>query len=543
MTTFNTRDASDRGRQAGPSNRGSCLVCRKRRIRCPRNKPVCERCWNDNKKCVYGQNFRWEEESIMLGIAHGRSRGTSQFSQKEPWKILVVERKNFQFLNFGINDMDISRGLSYSTVSSDGCLSQNSVPPSLSPMPGIWPEFSNKLFELYCEQVSQSMILINDCWNPFRRLVLPLAFQNPIILAMVFALGALSLAQAGQKKLHSIALHYKIHSIRMLRHALLHSTSIMSDSNMIAILMLSVFEASESEDSTWSIHLCAVFDMINTSSKKEMSSFSPEVLRFVSRFFIVKEAFWGTACGKRGKVKTFPIARTTVIDPHLGCSLELIDIISEITDLSMQSSQFNLSSYSQVSSPPEDLTHKFNLWSEKKEIIRHRLEHLTQHISSTTLPETQSRFSAGPQHHEQCVAPGWLEKMLQQTSSLIHVSVRLYFLVCLCTSSPDHPNVQNLLQEAIALLKSPSLYSVHPMLVWPIFICAIYAVDDADRVFFLDKFDALQTHCHVHLAARALKRCRNIVESVWKQRDIRRQLGFEDEWMKVVQPMILGLSF
>lgn len=101
----------------------------------------------------------------------------------------------------------------------------------------------------------------------------------------------------------------------------------------------------------------------------------------------------------------------------------------------------------------------------------------------------------------------------------------------------------NLLQEAIALFKSPSLYSVHPMLVWPIFICAVYAIDDADRVFFLDKFDALQTHCHIHLAARALKRCRNIVESVWKQRDIHRQLGCEDEWMKVVQPMIHGLSF
>lgn len=93
-----------------------------------------------------------------------------------------------------------------------------------------------------CERVCQSMTLVDDSSNAFRRVVLPLALQSPIVLNMVFALGALSLAHTGRNKFHSIALHYKVQSIRLLRHNISHPISALNDFNLIVIVMLCVFD-------------------------------------------------------------------------------------------------------------------------------------------------------------------------------------------------------------------------------------------------------------------------------------------------------------
>lgn len=95
-----------------------------------------------------------------------------------------------------------------------------------------------------CEQVSQSMILVDDSSNPFHRLVLALAsLRNPIILTMVLALGALSLAHAGRNEFHSVALRYKMYS--MLNHTSIHSLPMITVSNIIAILMLMLHKCIE----------------------------------------------------------------------------------------------------------------------------------------------------------------------------------------------------------------------------------------------------------------------------------------------------------
>jgi hypothetical protein len=147
------------GWRAAPS-RGSCLTCRKRRVRCPRmlakpslldkllllirpctgNKPACERCWNDNKECVYAEFLRWEEDSNLLGVAHGRSRQTSQSILGETWKTLVVKRGNFHFLNFGVGDMDTRKPFLSSAF-----------PAERWPIPisSHYPEYVNDLYA-YC---------------------------------------------------------------------------------------------------------------------------------------------------------------------------------------------------------------------------------------------------------------------------------------------------------------------------------------------------------------------------------------------------------
>lgn len=82
----------------------------------------------------------------------------------------------------------------------------------------------------------------------------------------------------------------------------------------------------------------------------------------------------------------------------------------------------------------------------------------------------------------------------------------LYFLACLRPMNPDQPQAQKLVQEAIALLRPLSPCLVHPAHMWPLFVCTVYAVVDADRVFFLDQFNLLRGHSHIHLMKKSLEK-------------------------------------
>lgn len=59
-----------------------------------------------------------------------------------------------------------------------------------------------------------------------------------------------------------------------------------------------------------------------------------QVIEFVSRFFLVKDALGRSACQKVAKVMhEVPPVDSNEIDPSIGCSYELVNIISRITDM------------------------------------------------------------------------------------------------------------------------------------------------------------------------------------------------------------------
>jgi len=63
---------SAQGRHVKHSRNG-CAPCKKRRIRCPGEKPSCSRCKADGKLCEYVLQLQWEDDSIRRGVKHGRS--------------------------------------------------------------------------------------------------------------------------------------------------------------------------------------------------------------------------------------------------------------------------------------------------------------------------------------------------------------------------------------------------------------------------------------------------------------------------------------
>ncbi|KAL1969319.1 hypothetical protein VTN77DRAFT_9511 [Rasamsonia byssochlamydoides] len=500
------------GRRVAHS-RGGCLTCKRRKLRCPENKPICERCWNDNKPCSYAIQLQWEDDSRKRGIKHGRStRVADATTTASTWIGLPIAGKVRHFLN--TSACDVEDGMVATTALSSSW-SQSLLfaqKPTLSAWPRAYPTLSLDddgrdayLFDYYWQYVCENMTLVDGSFNTFRQLILPLALSSESVMQMVLALGALSLNAAGRDGLYTIALRHKHRSMQLLRRHIARTETAANDQNLVVILMLCVFEISDNCQLSWSTHLCAALDLMRLATQQGgISMITPEVSSFVSRFFLVKDALGRTACGKRAKIKQLPTVNSGEIDPSIGCSYELIGIISAITDLSREMAQADASGLSFTAS---------TAWLEKTAQIEHQLDSLTQYLPSSISSShtSTSSTSSSPSASD----------ILLRTSSLIHTAAKLYYLATLRSIDPYSPTARQLVQDAIEWTRPLSPTHLRSAHLWPLFVAAVYATEDEERVFFLDQFDVLEGQHSALVAAGAVGRVRGIVETVWKRRDLR----------------------
>ncbi|KAL2006014.1 hypothetical protein VTN00DRAFT_9668 [Thermoascus crustaceus] len=518
------------GRNVTHSRRG-CLTCKRRKLRCPENRPICARCWNDNRVCHYGIQLQWEDESRSRGVKHGRSTRAAKHPGWESWVQVPVRRRVEHFINTTVSDLEDEISIPSSGEWSP-LLRRGSPTPSLlswpRAIPTLQPGQDGLLFDYYLQRVCQNMTLVDDSSNAFRHIILPISLSSESVMQMVLALGALTLTAAGQHDLYPVALRHKHRTIQLLRHDIGQPETAVSDYNLIAILMLCVFEISDSCQASWSTHLCAAVDMLRLRmDAHDASVITPAVSTFVSKFFLVKDALGRSACGKRAKVKELPPVHSDEIDPSVGCSYELIGIISSITDLSREMATGGF--VTSVS------------WSDKAALVDHQLESLTQRLppcvsSHTSMDSPNLEVQAG-------LSPS---DILLCTSSLMHTAAKLYFIATLRSADPYAPRTQELVSDAIQWIKPLSPMYLRSAHLWPLFVTAVYVTEDEDRLFLLDQFSVLERQDISIVAAGSVGRAREIVETVWKRRDLelRSSVSANEKniWARYVQPMSDELS-
>jgi len=80
--------------------------------------------------------------------------------------------------------------------------------------------------------------------------------------------------------------------------------------------------------------------------------------------------------------------------------------------------------------------------------------------------------------------------------------------------------------------------------LWSIFVTALYALGDDERMFFLDTFAKLEAVSSTRSATQAAQ---SIVQTVWKRRDFEVILEpssnkVVSDWVKYIRPLSEGLS-
>jgi Fungal specific transcription factor domain len=143
--------------------------------------------------------------------------------------------------------------------------------------------------------------------------------------------------------------------------------------------------------------------------------------------------------------------------------------------------------------------------------------------------------------------------ILCNTSLLIRTSATIYFHATLRSLNPHSARARALIEQIIGYTRHLSPNNLRSAHLWPLFVGAVYSTgNDEERVWFLNQFDVLGKEQRALVARGALRRVREIVESVWKRRDLddehehdsqQRRVGVAEigDWEKYVQPLSEGL--
>ncbi|KAH8820718.1 fungal-specific transcription factor domain-containing protein [Xylogone sp. PMI_703] len=515
VSTTTSNNAQISGRRVRHSRYG-CIPCKQRRLRCSEGRPSCSRCLNDGRSCEYILQLIWQDESLQRGVRHGRGRNipvsfadptpTSDFAEGVQWN--SQSHKKRHFLNTSCQDIE-------AVIAQPAVLFHKSArreyTSKLQPGPQI-VDFSNidgHLFQYYESHICQSLTLVDDSSNCFRHIILPLSLCHECIRRSLLAVGALYLSldkPTTTLDYHSLALRYKQRALCQLRRDITMSDKFSKDHILVSMLLLCLFDIVDGCQTSWATHVSAAASLVDMKN----SLLEPSLQSFASKFFATRDVMGRSACGNRSKFQEIAWDKPQVVDKSIGCSSELLSIISSITDLSRQIAQ-------------NEEPHNLRLM-EYIAALESQLNNLIQ-----TFPEEGSIST-----HEEIV--------LSQSSSLIHNSAKIYFHTALQSAKPSTYIIQSLVTEQILIIRNITL--LKSAYLWSIFVTALYAHGDEQRLFFLDQLDKLKLIPGIRGSTKAAK---SIIQTVWRKRD----LEVDDkpalatsisDWVRFVRPMSEGLS-
>ncbi|KIV78694.1 hypothetical protein, variant 1 [Exophiala sideris] len=335
-------DAISRSRQG-------CWTCRARRIKCDERRPVCQRCQRKKLDCGYEVRLVWQDDNIARGVSHGRAgvwskHGTQDRAIPPVQKQTALPKKQKQaafspidspiYLNTTCRDVQLylghhdnsslcnedvyqSRPLSgrpdkrqvqedeiaqddESAVDEAG---HNEVEPFLSQVPAgalgrtlsLMPlatsPFDSVLISYFENVICSSSTLLDDKrYNPYRHVLLPMAFQSAGIYHATLAISANTLRLA-RPEYRVFALEHKQQALKALISIVKRRPSSNSDMDemMGLILMLCWFEINDGCRPSWVKHLSGFRSLIRHHD--ENSSSRSACGQSLEKFFLQYFAF------------------------------------------------------------------------------------------------------------------------------------------------------------------------------------------------------------------------------------------------------------
>ncbi|PYH92479.1 hypothetical protein BO71DRAFT_485365 [Aspergillus ellipticus CBS 707.79] len=558
------KKAADRVGPVKTRSRSGCKECRASRVRCDLTKPICTRCIEKGLVCSTQLVLKWESEFVSRGLAFGRAGVWSKArpaagpparaspasldDQQQPWCALP-RIEPWAFVNSGVSSFqqpyepnalvlrtgpwrddwfDQASGWSLS-LDMPAC----SPVPLLSPQPApplsLFPSLSSDsnhglLFDYYLQQVCPRTTASSKLSSPFASVILPFCMSaSPIMFQAIQALGACHWSRF-DSTYSVIGLRLKSEALRGLRHRLATegSAACSADPEVLAIMMmLCLYEIVDNCDQRWTIHLKGAKELIRLRRQHQQqlshSSSRPQdpVSTFAELFFAFQDVMGRTACGEEVLFGTdYWQENERNIDLWMGCSPELVSILSSITEMSRTRRQT-------TTSPAARAT-----FSKRAASLGRRLESLVQDIDDANNNE---------------------DNTLRSVAELKRLAAVLYLHCALYGASPATPlvvvYVRRILTLASALLDSGSLVSM----TWPLFVAAV-ELDPLHDEVWRDSTDATAVYGRP-LVLRALAamaessvsnvaRTRAVIVKVWQARESDMLKGAAGDAVHSDQPVI-----
>lgn len=552
--------------------RTGCQTCRQRKIKCDEGKPTCDQCRAKGLECITTAALKWEAEYVSKGLKFGRAgvwskdplQTASPSSTVDTPSDLAIwcslpEVHPYSFVNITVDSIEAlstldlvtqphrSRHVSPLTdegeeVASESFARASSLSPwltsrmvvkpisAITPPPTFLPQFkreegleASSLLSYYMEKVCPMTISSFSSMSPFASLLVPFSV-NTSALAMdaVLALAAChrSRSDQGYQARALLLSHRALQSLRTKLRSFDPRTVAMDLETLVVMLLLCMFEIVNECDERWVVHLKGARDLIrlrreNTSTLSK-SFEEMQLSLFCERFFAFQDVIGRTACGEDPVFGTdFWEADSTDCDPSLGCSPELISILSEITELGLQ----DLASRQSMEFQTATAT------------LEARLASLEQRVWDTD------------------------DTVLTQSAELKRLAAELYLQCALNGADPSLPwvaeQVCKILRLIAVLLDSQLVSGIS----WPLFVAAVELDSDYDfqsssyygdapryaRPFVLYALEKLAG------SMVNVRRTRSVIEKVWQTRELEEMSGPEgdiehNDWEHFIAPLCGNMS-
>lgn len=374
----------------------------------------------------------------------------------------------------------------------------------LSFFPHASESVQNRLFEYYLQQVCPRTTASSKSLSPFASVILPFTVTaSPTLFKAIQALGACHLSRFNPNY-HAVGLRSKSGALRDLRYQLSMKGAISCSVDpevLVVMMMLCLCEIVDNCDQHWTIHLKGAKELIRLRRRQNTAlgqfdnaaQSQDPVSAFAESFFAFQDVMGRTACGEEvlfGSDYWQKNERT--VDLWMGCSPELVSIVSSITELSRTRRQ----------AINDTARSSFSL---RAAGLARRLENLVQEVDNSE------------------------DRILGTAAELKRLAALLYLHSALYGASPSTPlvvgYVRRILKHVSDLLDCGSMASM----TWPVFVAAVELDPLHDEVWSDSDRDTVAYGRPLVLRALAamaestvsnVARTRAVIAKVWQARDL-----------------------
>lgn len=582
------QEARKRDRKVPDRSRHGCTNCRRSKVKCDEQKPMCTRCWQKDLQCYNTFPLKWESDFRDRGVAFGRSGlwsknspeerqspsvspGSASTFPKEATWLAIPSVQPWTFVN---NDMSFIRRLcdeeqnhaephllpafnakmaigeqgprepmlSFSRPPSPSNLAMEmneALIQNLQPSPSLFPllaELGNReLFDYYINQICPRTANSSLSQSPFASVILPYCVSaSPTVLRAVQALAACHWSQY-DSQYSNIALQLKSRVLNDFRKRINRdpSTLVAEDPEvLVTVMFLCLFDIVDDCDKRWIVHLQGAKDIIRLRRRQQQlltgangSTPRDPVSSFAELFFAFQDVMGRTACAKADLFgSSYWHEDDITINPWMGCSPALVSILFTIMDL-----------------------------SRSRRLMVSDEDQMTFTLRAATLSDKLNTLKQEPHTDEK-------DQTIHRIAELKRLTCAVYLNCALYGGRPSEhvigTYVRRILKEILELLALESVCHV----IWPLFVAAV-ELDPLDTELWTYPETGSVTDGRrlvLELLARMAKssvssvsRTRAVIEQVWKSRDFNLSKSSEpkrpsisdlNDWERYVVPVSDALS-
>ncbi|RGP61119.1 hypothetical protein FLONG3_10618 [Fusarium longipes] len=361
---------------------------------------------------------------------------------------------------------------------------------TLSPFPEA-TGIEKALVQYYVEVISSSRVYVDTTRNGFRTSVIPRMFQGPLLNA-VLSMSAAEWTQNSTpgKDYHGLSMQYKVQALHELQESLLDPQN--SEVNILTCVLLASLEIAHGRP-TWLRHLDGALALLESFTRID-SDVAAFVLQYFRFRYILMETTKTTHHDTLNQATS--LARieaslsndtSNLVDEQIGCSMELVDIINEISLLDMSKDQLN-----------------------KGQEIEQRIEESLQDSTDYYLSRSAESF---------------------------RVAAQVYLRFVCYNTSITHPSIVNLHESLLSCLSDIIVkgQTRRSFPMWPLFMAGCACSSDQQRKIVLDHFTLLDSKWPISNISAVW----NALKLIWYTRDLQ---STNQDWREVVHKFGWKLS-